>query len=327
MRKKSSSDLNSLRSSAPISRLLLISYFPSGFWSRLMIRILADTQIGEIAQSVYEDATAEVTLFTYHSDPLLGITKTNLFQQPNATPMHWKLWQSGLALCMGDVLIFKLREILPSETGSPYRNVDNKYKIKQDGIWSDIDLSRSSILEIHFPLDATKRMNMQSVTKLLSLCVDHIDILLEDWYPTLGTRFVHTSEGRFLITRLIPCPNCLQRARQRQQSGELAPATNNGWLDDAPNDAGEAEQVNQKIYDKVVCEWANERSIIDFQAKPRFLNYTWTIEECILATYDKQILVCPIHGDVPVISIAPDLVSPCLCQSKLSLLNIELQIP
>ena len=24
-----------------------------------------------------------------------------------------------------------------------------------------------------------------------------------------GTRFVHTSEGRFLVTRLVPCPRCL----------------------------------------------------------------------------------------------------------------------
>lgn len=38
----------------PLSRLLLISYFPSGFWSRLMIRILADNQIGEIAQNIYK---------------------------------------------------------------------------------------------------------------------------------------------------------------------------------------------------------------------------------------------------------------------------------
>ncbi len=25
----------------------------------------------------------------------------------------------------------------------------------------------------------------------------------------VGTRFVHTSEGRFLITRLVPCPRCI----------------------------------------------------------------------------------------------------------------------
>jgi hypothetical protein len=51
---------------------------------------------------------------------------------------------------------------------------------------------------------ANAGMNIQSAildpnpacaTKLLALAVDHIDTLLEDWYPTLGTRFVHTSEG------------------------------------------------------------------------------------------------------------------------------------
>ena len=35
-----------------------------------------------------------------------------------------------------------------------------------------------------------------------------IDSLLEDWYPSVGTRFIHTSEGKYLVTRLIPCPHC-----------------------------------------------------------------------------------------------------------------------
>lgn len=49
----------------PLSRLLLISYFPSGFWSRLMIRILADNQIGEIAQSIYNiPSDVSLTQFT-----------------------------------------------------------------------------------------------------------------------------------------------------------------------------------------------------------------------------------------------------------------------
>lgn len=214
MRKRTTVDTDQLQLDTPISRLLLISYFPSGFWSRLMIRILADTQIGDIAQNVYEDSAA-------------------------TQPAHWKLWQSGMALYAGDSVLFKLRETMQNEVDSPYRNVDNKYKIKQDGIWSDIDLSRSSILETYFPLHATRRRNVQCVTKLLSLCIDHIDILLEDWYPTLGTRFVHTSEGRFLITRLIPCPNCLQKAMHRQQS---IATTSNGWLNDAL-DNGEATEV------------------------------------------------------------------------------------
>lgn len=199
----------------PLTRLLLISYFPSGFWSRLMIRILADTQIGEMAQNVYQIPTS----ISEPSTP----NEVNAFQ--------WRLWQSGLALCCGDQLIFKLHEILLHSCDSPYRQLSNKYKIKQDGIWSDIDLSRSSILQIFVPLESMKLdgltipVNLQHVTKLLSLCVDHIDILLEDWYPTLGTRFVHTSEGRFLVTRLIPCPHCISKALKVGKRNEMS-ATN-----------------------------------------------------------------------------------------------------
>lgn len=69
-------------------------------------------------------------------------------------------------------------------------------------------MSSSSILELYFPVE-TLVLNrpitddsgcmsdpsyqtivldpsMECVTKLLALAVDHIDILLEDWYPTLG---------------------------------------------------------------------------------------------------------------------------------------------
>lgn len=165
-----------------LSRLLLISYFPSGFWSRLMIRILADNQIGEIAQNLYSSE---------------NVPKNRI---------HWKLWQSGLELHFADQLIFKLREVSQSCRNTPYRHHLNRFKIKQDGVWADVDLSRSSILEIFFPLldfncetesgsQTSVPVNIQHVTKLLSNLVDHIDILLEDWYPTIGTRFIHTSEG------------------------------------------------------------------------------------------------------------------------------------
>jgi hypothetical protein len=32
---------------------------------------------------------------------------------------------------------------------------------------------------------------------------------LERNFLFTGTRFVHTSEGRFLVTRLVPCPRCV----------------------------------------------------------------------------------------------------------------------
>ena len=36
--------------------------------------------------------------------------------------------------------------------------------------------------------------NPKAVCQLLALAVEHVDTLLEDWYPSLGTRFLHTSE-------------------------------------------------------------------------------------------------------------------------------------
>lgn len=100
-----------------------------------------------------------------------------------------------------------------------------------------MDLQNTSILEIHFPVESLVIKSMlpesaqhkpkddividctqESTAQLLALAVDHIDILLEDWYPTLGTRFVHTSEGKFLVTRLVPCPKCLQLSAEAEQN-------------------------------------------------------------------------------------------------------------
>lgn len=124
----------------------------------------------------------------------------------------------------------------------PLRSASNRFKLKLDGIWSDINLCNSSILEISFPLthvnvqqeveDGTRQHlaqiepNMPIIAKLLALTVDHIDLLLEDWYPSLGTRFVHTSEGRFLITRLVMCPRCLKKLAMNNKKSESS--DNNG---------------------------------------------------------------------------------------------------
>lgn len=37
-----------------LRRILLMTYFPSGFWSRLITRLLADEQLTEAIKSAYE---------------------------------------------------------------------------------------------------------------------------------------------------------------------------------------------------------------------------------------------------------------------------------
>ena len=35
---------------------------------------------------------------------------------------------------------------------------------------------------------------------------------------SLGTRFLHTSEGKMLVTRLVPCPRCLTTHNERENT-------------------------------------------------------------------------------------------------------------
>lgn len=223
------------------------------------------------------------------------ISLQNVYTNAEVTS-KWELWQTGIALYNGEQLIFKMKEISTTCTESPYRNAANQFQLKQDGTWCIIDILTSSILEIFFPAttlsiqksndDGTQvecveiDINKQCLTHILALCVDHIDILLEDWYPTLGTRFVHTSEGRFLVTRLIPCPKCLHKI-----CGIIVPV------------------VVDKVSRAPVLMRSKSNSI------DADMNYSWMMEECILAAYEKKLVTCPVHGDFRISVIAPDIVS------------------
>ncbi|KXJ72845.1 hypothetical protein RP20_CCG017127 [Aedes albopictus] len=333
-----------------ISRLLLMSYFPSGFWSRLITRVLADDQVVEAIRSLYplpKDVAADPDI-----NQVLNMSS------------HWAVWQTGLALYYGSTLVFKMREISVTCPTSPYRNPMNRFKLKQDGIWCDIDLTSTSILEIYFPFNALKirkldevgaelaaveiEVNVRCLTQLLALSVDHIDLLLEDWYPTLGTRFVHTSEGRFLVTRLVPCPKCLRDCEdrhvpnfpsqvksssgamgsqrpmmhkrlsldRRQEFGEpsglnelpgilndLVPTRKSqdsvGWSD---CDSG----VGQESADSSRATSIEGHPLVNAGDMPGPPSYSWMVEECILAAYDKKSVACPIHGEIELSRITPD---------------------
>ncbi|KAL7304930.1 hypothetical protein TKK_0002728 [Trichogramma kaykai] len=206
-----------------ITRLLLMSYFPSGFWSRLMTRILADDTIVEIVMTFLA--------------PFKDFVDDKLYASLIEQPAEWSLWQTGIELRYAGISLLRLKEVNYQLRNRPHDYRQHRFKLKQDGVWCNLDMAGSAILEIYFPCDTlvikqpiprqegdeededddepigyqaiVVEPQPESIPQLLALIVDHIDILLEDWYPTLGTRFVHTSEGKLLVTRMVPCPRCL----------------------------------------------------------------------------------------------------------------------
>lgn len=90
--------LKSKASHKSMTRLLLMSYFPSGFWSRLISRILADDTIIDIIRSFFilpKEITQDMELVK-----LLDLKA------------EWILWQTGLQLKYGDITLFRMKEVL-----------------------------------------------------------------------------------------------------------------------------------------------------------------------------------------------------------------------
>lgn len=54
--------------------------------------------------------------------------------------------------------------------------------------------------------------DLKMAARLLATLTSLLDDLLEDWFPAIGTRFVHLSEGSLLVDRLVPCNVCASEA-------------------------------------------------------------------------------------------------------------------
>lgn len=215
-------------------------------------------------------------------------------------------------------------------------------KLKQDNVWCDVDLQNSSILEIQFPVDSLSvkpkltensllshfkikdelilECSQECTAQLLALAVDHVDVLLEDWYPTLGTRFVHTSEGKFLITRLIPCPHCMGHSQEDFDSNH--PSTSHDLDETSQNyhmyrtrksqeswtsECDSGVDPDSNVSSRNVSTEGHPNLHGEDQTNPVY--YSWLVEECILESYNDKVVSCPTHGEVKLTRIAPDVVS------------------
>ena len=196
-----------------------MAYFPSGFWPRIITRLLADSTFYDKVTSLYKL-------------PASLLSNEAFLSSAEARPT-WRCWQTGVSLNYLGACVLRIKQILRDDTTAfcDYRRC--RFRVEQADV-GIIDVRSTSILEILLPSDAINlalppndllsaassmtdslyssvvlHPQQQVLAAILNLLVDHVDTLLEDWFPDMGLRFAQNSRGMFLITRLVPCVRCL----------------------------------------------------------------------------------------------------------------------
>ncbi|KAI6202441.1 Protein kinase domain containing protein [Aphelenchoides besseyi] len=275
-------------------RIYLMQYVPVGFWPRLTARILNDEKLCNTIAELFvlgEDEeemgfksrlSNDCALFCEVNDALNGETSDD-----RKGGFDFLLWQTGIEVRLFGEYICSLKQFLPlANVRDTNYSMADLHRRSDDLQWRRLSIANEFVVELLIPLmdmnltwkgmDYRVRTCEKQATRFLASLVGIVDDLLEDWFPALGTRFVHTSDGQLLVDRLITCNQCAQMQQQEEK------------------------------------QWRRERKTSDPTRKTAV--YLFSVEECILEVHDQQNQrsklrnECPIHGQQDVAKLAPDIV-------------------
>ena len=232
-------------------RFYFMTYVPSGFWPRLISRFLTASRFANVLLKSLGFPDEQIHEIT--SQLVSGQVNGAVSLEWSYWKTGIELWYKGLSLlrvteilpegsfenCDPSPHMFEQSRTCPIEPASDADDLS----FELDGMWMPVDMTPNRGIEVivadvvcpamlqkeFLMLDTSPSMNLCDIeipqlesqwmsAEILSMTVDYIDTLLEDWYPGLGAREGNkTVESIPYVNRVIPCPYCVSGACQYDQ--------------------------------------------------------------------------------------------------------------
>ncbi|KAK3754845.1 hypothetical protein QZH41_011322 [Actinostola sp. cb2023] len=217
-----------------LRRQYVMSYVPSGFWPRLITRVIADEEVRDVVRCCCQ-LVMEGEAVDADKEKLASVA------QPD-----WSCWKTGVELSCFGVKMLRICDLegypfygAPEDMFNPlqYRNevhdptsystiaiiapcvnilmekfvqkkkISKRRSTKSYNRYGDDDEdSMESRRVIGFRVKSVTDVGVQLAARLLAIVVEHFDTLITDWFPGLDALTVH---GYRLVSRVIPCPKCI----------------------------------------------------------------------------------------------------------------------
>ena len=196
-------------------------FIPTCFWSRLFTRLIGDEQLTK-------------NLTEYFLVDLISIESKDCLKKIHQILLaecSWIVCQTSLELRYYDCCLLKISQVSSTESNDDelfysYKNRifqfdtdEEKNKqltlFNESGSLIEIILCSTDLQMIIAKNDDEQSfifelyVQKKTIARLWTLIFSHVDSLLEDWYPEMGTRFVQNAKGDYLINRFLPCHRCL----------------------------------------------------------------------------------------------------------------------
>ena len=275
-----------LATKSVVCRFYYMIYVPSGFWPRLISRFLSSTQFHQILSTV-------------------AILDPDEERVPSVAVPLWFYWKTGIELRVNCGSVLSIKEVSASQEGiigalaaathgSLCLYLYGKPDILDTRKYRCIEVVASKFSGRGAYTDSKELDDfaVMLTAKLLANAVEVIDVLLEDWYPTIALSG-STGEGSPFLSKIVPCPVCLDAmviAKSQANSKPRSPTEEND---------SHIEQLHVEIADEIPSYYSE-------------IAFVFQLQECAMKAHNEKAIQCPRHGKIELASMTPDLVSICV---------------